>query len=165
MKAYLWAIVGGLVLLVGVIVAATLLQPQTTNPAYEVAIAFTNAASKGADESALPLLSADLQTYVTQNCRAGLVSECVQSYTPPEWGGMLQAVFRRGQPDGATAWDVQLVATYAEGVGFSGVCIYNRVEKIGEQWLVTRWSGWVHCGDPNSGLTQLKSADAANHAP
>lgn len=147
-----------------VIVLTALLVPQGTNPAYAAAIAFTNAASSGDDDTAFAKLSPELQTYVEANCD-GSVSACINAYIPPEWGGFTNAVFRRAMPDGQTAWDIQLVATYEEGQGFSGICIYNRAEQQDDEWRITAWSGWISCDDPNSGLSGLMAEDAQNRVP
>jgi hypothetical protein len=157
--------VGVAIALILVVLITAVLIPQTSHPAYEVAVNFANAASKGDDATAAALLSADLQAYVAATCPQQRVSACIASYTPPEWGSFLNAVFRRSQPDGRDAWDIQLIATYEKAEGFSGVCIYNRVEKVGEAWQIVRWSGWIHCGDASSGLTNLMRADAPNAAP
>lgn len=158
---------GGLIVssLAVVVVLTAALVPQFTNPAYDSALAFVLAAGRGDEAAALAELSAGLRAYATATCRDGQVTRCIQDYTPPAWGRFLNAVFRRGQPDGADAWDVQLIATYAEDKGFSGVCIYTRVERSGSDWQVTRWSGWIHCGEPNSGLSALMAASAPNAAP
>ena len=145
----------------------TLVLTPEINPAFEVAVNFVNAAASGDEATALPLLSQELQTYVAATCPDEKVSTCVQAYTPPEWGNMLSAVFRRAIPDGDQAWDVLLVSTYADGQGFSGVCIYNRVERLTNQdWRVTKWSGFISCDEPNAGLSDLRDQDdAPNQAP
>ena len=163
----LW-LVGTIMALVVVVVTTALLVPQQTNLAFATAIDFVNTAGRGEDAAALSHLSTELQEYVAQNCPDGSVAACIDAYTPAEWGGFLNAVFRRAQPDGQNAWDVQLVATYAEGQGFSGVCIYNRVERDDPEasWQVVRWAGWVSCDLPNSGLSSLAGdADAPNAVP
>jgi len=155
---------GIIVAVIVVIVLTALLVPQGTNPAYATAIDFTNAASSGDDEAAFARLSPELQAYVEANC-GGSVSACIDTYIPPEWGGFTNAVFRRAMPDGQTAWDIQLVATYEEGQGFSGICIYNRAEQFDEEWRITVWSGWISCDDPNSGLSGLMGSEAQNRVP
>lgn len=158
---------------IGLVVLLTAaLVPQQLNPAYQVALDFVHQAARAEDEQASALLSAELRAYVADNCRKGLVSACIDDYLPDEWGGFLSAVFRRAQPDGPHAWDVQIIATYAQGQGFSGVCIYARAEKdpssSGAQasdWRVTRWSGWTSCDDPNTRLGRLIGPDAPNRAP
>lgn len=149
------------------LVLLTLFMTPEVNPAFDVAVNFVNAAAKGDEALALPLLSQELQNYVAETCPEGQVSACVQAYTPPEWGNMLNAVFRRAIPDGDNAWDVLLVSTYADGQGFSGVCIYNRVEKQNEDtWQVTKWAGFISCDEGNAGLSDLRdNPDAPNHAP
>jgi len=91
----------------------------------------------------------------------------VDDYTPADWGGMISTVFRRAQPASPNAFDVQLVAMYENNQGFSGVCIYTQmVRQPDDRWLVTRWSGWNSCDDPNSGLANLIShPDVPNRAP
>ena len=161
-------VVAVLIGLVAVVVITALLVPQETNPAYAAAIEFVNAAGKGNDEIAMSHLSAELKNYVADNCRDGGVSACVDDYSPSEWGSFLNAVYRRAQPDGPNAWDVQLIATWEEDQGFSGVCIYTRVEKTNaesETWEIVRWSGFVSCDLPNAGLSGLAQDDAPNSAP
>lgn len=155
---------GIIVAVVLVIIVTALLVPQGTNPAYAAAIEFTNAASSGDDETAAPYLSDELTAYVSELCD-GSVSACIEAYIPPEWGGFTNAVFRRAIPDGQDAWDIQLVATYEEGQGFSGICIYNRAERIENEWKITVWSGWISCDDPNSGLSGLMEDTAQNRVP
>lgn len=159
-------VAGGLLALVLVVVLTALLVPQQ-NPAYTAAIEFVNAAAQGDDAAAESYLSDELLAYVDANCPDDSVAACVQGYTPPEWGDMLSAVFRRSQPDGPDAWDILLIATYEEDQGFSGVCIYNRAERVqGEDWEITRWSGFVSCDLPNAGLRSLADEpDAPNRAP
>ena len=159
----------GIIIVVAIVVVVTaLLVPQELNPAYAAAVEFVNAAGKGDDDLAMQHLSADLQTHVQENCADGSVSACIASYTPPEWGEFLNGVFRRAQPDGADAWDIVLLATYAEDEGFSGVCIYNRAERVeGDNWEITRWAGWISCDDERSGLSEFAedAAAAPNSAP
>src|SRR5690554_6583618 len=109
-----WLIAAGIIVTVAAIVVITLLlTPQETNPAFGVATTFMNAAAKGDDDTALPLLSEEMQRYVAQHCSGGSVAACIQSYVPPEWGELVSAVFRRAAPDGA-AWDVDLIVTYEQ---------------------------------------------------
>ncbi len=152
------------VLVVMGLIALTLaLTPENTHPAYDAAVRFMNAAGEGDEETALALLGADLQAYVAANCDS--VTACIDDYTPPEWGDLIAAVYRRSRPDGL-AWDVQLVATYEEGQGFAGVCIYHRMEEVADdEWRVMAWSGFVSCDDPDSGLSDLRRTDAVNRAP
>ena len=153
------------VAIVGIVLLIAAFIPQNTNPAFATAVNFVNAAGTGDDDTALALLSPALQAYVQQNCPDGRVSACIQPYTPPEWGQFRNAVFRRSAPDGPNAWDVDLIATYEEGKGFSGVCIYNRVEQSAEgEWLVTEWAGFLHCGDAAS-RNMATNPDTPNRAP
>lgn len=156
--------VGIIIAVVVVIVVTAIFVPQGTNPAYAAAIEFTNAASSGDDETASTHLSDELTAYVADFCD-GSVSACINAYIPPEWGGFSNAVFRRAIPDGQDAWDIQMFATYEEGEGFSGICIYNRAERIDDEWKITAWSGWISCDDPNSGLSQLMEDTAQNRVP
>ncbi|NDJ62305.1 MAG: hypothetical protein GYB67_14355 [Chloroflexi bacterium] len=144
-------IVGITAALAVVILLTAALVPEQLHPAFAAAVAFANAAGQGDDATAFALLGPELQAYVRANCPDGSVSACVNAYTPPEWGDLLAAVYRRAAPDGPDAWDVNLVATYAEGVGFSGVCIYTRTEQIApEDWRIVEWAGYIHCGDGRS---------------
>lgn len=155
------AAVLSLALLIALTAALT---PENANPAFAAAVAFVNAAASGDDAAAMPLLTPEMQAWVQANCPNSSVAACVQAYTPPEWGGLLRAVFRRAAPDGP-AWDVDIIATYARGTGFSGVCIYNRVEPdAAGQWRVAGWAGFVHCGDPAS-RGMASNPDAPNRAP
>jgi len=155
-------IIGG-----GIIALTTVLIPEN-KPAFDVAVRFMNLAGTGKDEPAMALLSDELQAYVRQNCPEGSVSACIEAYTPSEWGGLLRdgaAVYRRSIRDG-DAWDIQLIATYTQDKGFAGVCIFHRVEEIApDDWRVTAWSGFIACDDANSGLPNLREADAVNRAP
>lgn len=148
-KKLLWivlAVAAGVTLLVIVSLALT---PPTT-PAFDAAVRFANAAGNGDDATAFALLSPQVQEYVSANCPDGSVSACIRGYTPPEWGNLVSAVFRRAAPDGQN-WDVQVIATYQYEEGFSGVCIYLRMETNTEgQWQVTEWAGYISCGDAAS---------------
>ncbi len=147
-----------------IIIAATLaFTPEQLEPAFDAAVRFNQALGAGDDESAFALMGADLRTHVEANCPDGSPSACIDVYTPPEWGAMLSVVYRRAAPDGA-ARDVELIATYERDRGFSGVCIYNRVELVGVDWLITQWAGYVHCGDPAS-RNMAANPDAPNRAP
>jgi hypothetical protein len=152
----------------GIIALALVLTPEDSNPAFDVATRFMNAAGLGENATAFALLTPSMQDYVTGNCPDGSVSACIYSYTPSDWGRLLRegaAIFRRATPDG-DAWDVQIVATYEEGEGFSGVCIYHRMEEIApDNWRVAAWSGFISCDDPDSRIESLRRADAANRAP
>ncbi len=168
-KRPLWftGIAISVVLIVAVIVWLTSWLGPENNPAYKAAIEFTNAAGKGDDAAASVLMSTDLQAWVTDNCPNGSLGECIDAYSPPEWGAFTNAVFRRAQGNPVEGYDVQMVATYEDDQGFSGVCIYNRVDPTeAGGWQVTRWTGWVSCNLPNSGLSSLASdPDAPNKAP
>ena len=157
--------VGVIVIVVMIAVVTALFIPQETNPAFATAVDFVNAVSQGNDVDAMSQLSDDLQAYVTANCPDGSASACVRANIPDEWGAFQSAVYRRSQPDGANAWDIQLIATYSEGQGFSGVCIYTRAERFAETWKIARWSGFVSCDLPNSGLQGLMADDAPNRVP
>jgi ABC-type phosphate transport system substrate-binding protein len=160
----LW-IGAGIVAALLVVVAVTLaLTPAQTNPAFAAAETFVRAAGQGDDATALALLSDQMQTYVAANCPNESVSACVDSFTPPEWGAMRSAVYRRATPDGA-AWDVDIISHYEADTGASGVCIYGRVEQnAAGEWRVAGWAGFVHCGDPAS-RNMAANPDAPNRAP
>ena len=168
--SYRRPLISGLLILLPVIfvlIALTvLLGPQQTHPAFAVAVDFTNAVATDDHDRAVSLMSADLLAFATDNCPEGVVSACIRDYIPAEWGAFQSAIFRRAVPNG-DAWDVLLIATYELGQGFSGVCIYNRVEPTTEEgWQVTRWSGFISCDEANAGLDALASdPDAPNHAP
>lgn len=150
--------------LIGLILLLCACSPEAANPAYDAAVRFANAAGQGDDATASALLSEELQSYVSANCPDGSVSACIDGYTPEAWGELISAVFRRAAPDGA-AWDVNLIATYEFEEGFSGVCIYLRIEQNeANQWRVTRWAGWVHCGEASS-RDMADNPAAPNHAP
>ncbi|NJL57399.1 hypothetical protein HC928_21370 [bacterium] len=143
------------------------LRPASLHPAYAAAEAFMNAAGTGDDATALPLLSDDLQAYVREMCPGGRVSACIDAYIPPEWGGLIKAIYRRAIPSaGSRAFDILLVATYEEGIGFSGVCIYHRAEEVlPGDWRITAWAGFLHCEEPAADLSRLRRTDAVNRAP
>ncbi len=148
-------------LIVGVALALT---PQETNPAYRAAVAFVDSAAKGDDASASALLDAPMRAYVAANCAGGEPSGCIQSYTPPEWGKLLSAVYRRAAPDG-DAWNVEVIANYEQGTGASGVCSLIHVSKdAGGDWQVSGWAGFVHCGEPES-RNMDTNPDTPNRAP
>jgi hypothetical protein len=152
-----------LIVIALIVVATAAFIPQNTNPAFAVAVDFVEAAGKGNDSVAIPLLDAPLQEYVQNNCPDSSVSACVKSYTSPEWGNFRSAVFRRAAPDGE-AWNVDLIATYEAGKGASGVCIFNRVEQTNEGWRVTEWAGFAHCGDAES-RNMATNPDTPNRVP
>jgi hypothetical protein len=153
------------VLVIVVIIIISLVITEDLHPAYTTAVDFVTAAGKGDDATAFALLSSAMQNYVAEHCPDGSVSACVARYTPEDWGDFTTAVYRRSITDGP-AWDVLLLASYEEGEGFAGVCIYNRVEEVlPEVWRVTAWSGFVSCDDSNAGLSGLRRDDAPNRAP
>lgn len=158
--------VGGLMCAITVLIVATLmLVPETTNPAFAAVVSFTNAAATGDDDAAMPYMSDALQNHIADTCPDGVPSTCITAYADESWGDFMSAVYRRSIPDGSDAWDVQLIATYEDGQGFSGICIYNRVEKAGDDWKVVRWSGFVSCDLATAGLQELARDDAPNRMP
>ncbi|MFW5772078.1 MAG: hypothetical protein ACOCZH_02055 [Phototrophicaceae bacterium] len=162
----LYFIFGGTVVaIIGLIALTLVLTPERAKPAYAAAVDFMNAAGTGNDATAYALLTPTMQDYVDANCPEGSVSACIAAYTPDEWGALIRdgaAVFRRARRDG-DAFDVQLVATYEEGQGFAGVCIYHRMEEMEPgAWRVAGWSGFVSCDEPGSGLDGLSAPDAPN---
>jgi hypothetical protein len=63
------------------------------------------------------------------------------------------------------AYDVDLIATYAEGRGFSGVCIYQRMEQDAEgAWRVAGYAGFISCGDAES-RNMATNSGTPNRAP
>ncbi|MBZ0278201.1 MAG: hypothetical protein K8I60_18790 [Anaerolineae bacterium] len=163
-KRILWIALAIIASLSVVIVVTLALIPQETHPAFAAAIAFIEAVQKKDDSTAFALLSEPLQTYVTANCPDGNVSACIFAYTPPEWGSLLSAEFRRAAPDGVN-WDVNIIATYAKDKGYSGVCIYERMEQdAAGNWKVFGWAGFVSCGDPTS-RNMAGNPDAPHRAP
>lgn len=157
--------------LITIILLTAALTPQQTNPAYAAAVAFAEAVGENDDEVAHRLLGDALRAYVEANCPQASVSECVEAYIPDEWGEFLSVVFRRAAPDASrivngtpTAYDVDLIATYAEDKGFSGVCIYVRMEETDAGWRVARYAGFVSCGDADS-RNMATNPDAPNRAP
>lgn len=158
-------VVATIIIVVLIIILTAIFIPQNTNPAYAASVSFVQAAGRGNDAEAEALVGEALLDYIEASCPDGSVSACVDDYTPAEWGGFLNAVFRRAQPDGPDAFDVLLLATYEEDQGFSGVCIYNRVEQVEGDWQIIRWSGWISCDEPNAGLSALAQAGAPNAAP
>ncbi|PJF22268.1 MAG: hypothetical protein CUN56_06835 [Phototrophicales bacterium] len=160
-------ILGVFVVLIGALIALTaVLTPENTKPAFNAAVDFINAAGTYDEQTAFALLSPGMQNYVRENCPDGRVSACIAAYTPPEWGELLKygsAVYRRSIRDG-NAWDIQILATYEEGQGFAGVCIYHRVEEVTPgDWRITAWSGFISCDDPHAGLQALRQPDAPNY--
>jgi hypothetical protein len=163
-KRKLWIGLAILASIAMVVVVTLALIPQETHPAFTAAVALVEAVREQDDTAAYALLSDAMQAYVTANCPVGSVSACITAYTPPEWGEMLSAVFRRAAPDGVN-WDVDIIATYAEDKGFSGVCIYQRMEQdAAGDWKVFAWAGYVACGDGAS-RNMADNPDAPNRAP
>jgi hypothetical protein len=149
---------------IGGLIALTLVfTPENERP-YDAAVRFINAAGTFNDDVAYALLTPQMQAYVDFTCE-GLPSACIQAYIPEEWGTLIRdgaAVFRRAKRDGA-AYDVQIVATYQYGQGFSGVCIYHRMEELTpDDWRVAGWSGFVECDNPLAGIEGLSSDEAPN---
>ncbi len=160
----LWIALAVVLALALIVVVTAALTPEELNPAFAAAVAFTKAASSGDGMAAYALLDDDLQAYVTENCPDGDVSACIASYIPAEWGGFLNVVYRRAAPDGA-AWNVDLIATYEQAEGGSGVCIYNRVEQgAAGEWRVSEWAGFISCGDAAS-RGMAANPDAPNRVP
>lgn len=162
-----WLIGAGVILasLVIIIILTAALTPSGAHPAFAAAEAFMAAAGRGDDAVAESYLSPAMQAYVAANCPDGSVSACIDAYTPPEWGGLIKAVYRRSTPEGNRAWDVDLIATYQFGTGFSGVCIYQRMEQDESgAWKVAGWAGFLHCGDPAS-RDMESNPDTPNRAP
>lgn len=154
------------VVFVAIVVVVTALLVPAQVPAYETAVEFVRDAGKGKPDAALAALSPEMQAWVASHCRDSSVTACVDDYTPPQWGNMLSAVFRRAQPAGADAFDVQVIATYEDNQGFSGVCIYLHVMQQDDHWEITRWTGWNSCDDPNGGMSaMLSDPNAPNRAP
>lgn len=164
-----WILVASILigaLILAMIAATAVFDPESSSPAAKTAGVFVRAALNGEDAAASPLLDADLQTWAGENCPDGRVSACVQSYIPPEWGALQGVVFRRAAPD-AGAWNVEWIATYTADKGASGVCIYTRVEPDAtapDSWRVAGWAGFIHCGDPAS-RGMATNPDAPNRAP
>ncbi len=146
------------------LVVAIALTPQETNPAFAAAVMFVESAGKRADSAALALLDEPMQAYVEANCAEAKPSSCITSYTPPEWGKLLSAVYRRSAPDG-DAWNVEVIANYESGTGASGVCSLIHVTPDGSGgWQVSGWAGFVHCGEPES-RNMDTNVDTPNRAP
>lgn len=153
------------IVVVAAIIIASLMITENLHPAYETAVDFVNAAGQGDEATAFALLSNAMQNHVSEHCPDGRVSACVAGYTPEDWGDFTSAVYRRSISDGSS-WDVLILASYQEGEGFAGVCIYNRVEEVlPDVWRVAAWSGFVSCDDSNAGLSGLRQEDAPNRAP
>lgn len=172
-----WLIIWSVIILVviaGLIAVSVTLTPDNTSPAYAVAVDFANAVGDSDDAALQNTLSEELKQYASDNCPDGSLANCINAEIPEDWGNMLITVFRRAEPEGVSAWDVLSVATYEEAQGFSGVCIYTRVEQLEgdtssddyEGWRVVNWSGFISCDSPDAGLRQLKATAAnRNEAP
>ncbi|HVU14530.1 MAG TPA: hypothetical protein VHD90_24805 [Phototrophicaceae bacterium] len=126
-------------------VVASFLRPQAANPAYTTAVDFVQAAGKGNDAKAVSLLDKNMLNYVVAHCPNQNVSECIKAYTPADWGSLVSAIFRRAAPNGSN-WDVEVIANYQQGEGASGVCSLIHVANESGSWLVSGWSGFIHCG-------------------
>lgn len=147
-----------------IVLIASQLTPQASNPAFTTAVDFVSAAAKGDDPQALALLDDPMRAYVADRCPDGSPAACIQSFTPPEWGAMISAVFRRAAPVGK-AWDVEVIANYEKDRGASGVCSLIHVEPdAAGGWQVAGWAGFVHCGDPES-RDMATNPDTPNRAP
>ena len=146
-----------------VVVVTAALTPSQLNPAFAAAVAFVEAAERGEDEAAAALMSPELAAWAQANCPDGRISACVQAYTPEAWGDLISAVFRRAAPDGPD-WDVDLIATYQHDQGFSGVCIYTRMEPAESGWQVAEYAGFAWCGDPGT-RNMAANPSAPNRAP
>lgn len=152
-----------------ILVLTSVLVPEELSPAYNVALAFTDALLEARDDAAASaLIGPELAAWADAHCPDG-ISACVFGYFPDSWGRPVDTVYRRSIPDGPDAWDILLITTFDATLsqGFSGVCIYQRAERAADEtWRITRWSGWISCDEPNAGLEQLRSApDAPNRAP
>jgi len=146
-----------------VVLIASQFTPQGSNPAFTTAVDFVNAAGKGNDPVATALLDNAMKAYVAAHCPNGSPSACVESYTPADWGALQEAIYRRAAPDGQ-AWDVEIIANYAQGKGASGVCSLIHVEPDAGDWRVAGWAGFVHCGDPAS-KDMATNPNTPNRAP
>lgn len=166
-KRWIWiGLVVVIVTVALVVITTATFTPEGTEPAFNVATTFVNAAAQGDETTAFPLLSPQLQEWATTNCPNGRVSDCVQAYTPTEWGQLASAEFRRSTRVGA-AWDIDLIGYYdQQGTqGFSGVCVYTRVEESAPgDWRVVGWAGWAWCGDPAT-RNMARNPDAPNRVP
>lgn len=155
---------------IALIAASLFLTPTNTNPAFDAALQAVEAAARGDDATALAHVGPALREYAAANCPDGSLSACVDAFTPPEWGDLQRAVYRRAAPDSAlaTAWDIDIISYYSTDTGASGVCIYARSEWFGEgeegQWLVTALAGFVHCADPES-RNMGRNPSAPNRIP
>jgi hypothetical protein len=107
-----------------------------------------------------------MQAWAVAHCPAGRVVACVKDYTPVEWGLWASAEFRRSARVGP-AWDIDLIGYFDQPgtQGFSGVCVYVRVEEAAPgDWRIAGWAGWAWCGDPAT-RNMARNPDAPNRAP
>ena len=148
---------------VAAVLVASKLTPQAANPAFTIAVDFVNAAGKGDDARASALLSNSMKAYVLAHCPNKSPSGCLRSYTPAEWGSLQDAIYRRSIPNGQ-AWDVEIIANYAQGKGASGVCSLIHIAQEAGNWRVAGWAGFIHCGDPAS-RDMATNPDTPNRAP
>jgi len=89
-KRWIWIGLVAVIATVALVVITTAtFTPEGTEPAFNVATTFVNAAAQGDEATAFPLLSPQLQEWATTNCPNGRVSDCVQAYTPTEWGQLV----------------------------------------------------------------------------
>ncbi len=148
----------------GFTLAGRLLDPRNT-PQYAVALEFIEAVHRGDDAAAIQRITPELQTWVATNCPGGSISICLLGfYIPDDWGNLLSVVFRRSEPVGS-AWNVDMIATYEHGLGFSGVCIYTLTSQQPDgRWLVSSWAGFISCGDARS-RDMASNPDTPNRAP
>ena len=133
-----------------VVLIAVALTPEQTNPAFTTAVTFVEAAGKGDDSTALAQLDATLRTTWLDHCPQGSVSACVQSYTPPEWGKLVDAAFRRPprMVKPGTSRSCRITRRVRRRAPFAST---PAVEPNGAGgWQVTRWAGFVHCSDPTA---------------
>ncbi len=157
-------IVGLVIAVIFIVITTLAFTPEQTHPAFEAAVRFSNAAAKGDEATAFALLNSIVQDWVRTNCPGSQVSACIQGYTPPEWGGLVSAVYRRAAPDGA-AWQVEIIATYEQDKGVSGVCSSLRMEADGSgAWRVAEWAGYIWCGDAAS-RNMATNPDTPNRVP
>lgn len=158
-------IIGLIALVISLIAATALLVPAQTNPAFAAALAWANAVAVGEEATAVAHEGEALRAWAASNCPNGRVSDCVQALFPPEWGDFISMVYRRATPDGERAWDVDLIGTFREGQGSSGICLYTRVEQSDDGiWRVEAYAGWIWCGDPAS-RNMARNPQAPNRAP
>jgi hypothetical protein len=157
-------IITAVVVVVAAIIIAAASQLTPNSPAFTTAVDFVNAAASGDDAAAQSLLDDTMRAYVADHCPQGSAAACVQSFTPPDWGAIVSAVFRRAAPAGA-AWDVEVIAHYQQDKGASGVCsLIHVAQDAAGAWKVAGWAGFVHCGEPQS-RDMATNPDTPNRAP